>query len=81
MGERYPVYELLTLFAAYTGLRAQEIAGCEVGDLMFTNASAGARPHIDVRRAKKRRAGEWVTDTLKSTKSRRTVPLPSSICR
>jgi integrase len=76
VGERYPVYELLTLFAAYTGMRAEEIAGCEVGDLMFTAASAGTRAHIDVRRAKKRRAGEWVTDTLKSSKSRRTVPLP-----
>jgi integrase len=72
IGTRYPVYELLTLFAAYTGLRAEEIAGCEVGDLVFT----GTRAHIEVRRAKKRRAGEWVTDTLKSTKSRRTVPLP-----
>ena len=38
VGERYPVYELLTLFAAYTGLRAEEIAGCEVGDLVFTAA-------------------------------------------
>lgn len=76
VGERYPVYELLTLFAAYTGLRAEEIAGCEVGDLVFTAAPAGSRAHIDVRRAKKRRDGKWVTDTLKSTKSRRTVPLP-----
>ena len=77
VGERYPVYELLTLFAAYTGLRAEEIAGCEVGDLIFTPAPAGTRAHIAVRRAKKRRAGKWVTDTLKSTKSRRTVHLPS----
>jgi integrase len=72
VGDRYPVYELLTLFAAYTGLRAEEIAGCEVGDLVFT----GTRAHVEVLRAKKRRAGEWVTDTLKSAKSRRTVPLP-----
>ena len=32
VGERYPVYELFTLFAAYTGLRAEELAGCEIGD-------------------------------------------------
>ena len=64
------------MFAAYTGLRAEEIAGCEVGDVVFTAAPAGVRAHIDVRRAKKRRGGSWVTDTLKSTKSRRTVPLP-----
>jgi integrase len=72
VGERHPVYELLTSFAAYTGLRAEEIAGCEVGDLVYKGAGA----HIELRRAKKRRAGEWVTDTLKSAKSRRTVPLP-----
>lgn len=76
VGERYPVYELLTLFAAYTGLRAEEIAGCEVGDLVFTPAPAVLRAYIDVRRAKKRNGGEWTTDTLKSAKSRRTVPLP-----
>jgi integrase len=76
IGERYPVYELLTLFAAYTGLRAEELAGLEVGDLVRLPAPAGTRAHIEVRRAKKRRAGEWVTDTLKSAKSRRTVPLP-----
>ncbi len=76
VGERYPVCELLTLFAAYTGLRAEEIAGCEAGDLVFIAASTGPRAHIDVRRAKKRRAGEWVTDTLKTAKSKRTVPLP-----
>ncbi len=72
IGERYPVYELLTLFAAYTGLRAEELAGLEVSDLVFT----GTRAHIDVRRAKKRRGGSWVVDTLKSAKSRGTVPLP-----
>ena len=76
IGTRYPVYELLTLFAAYTGLRAEEIAGCEVGDLVSTAAPAGTRAHIEVRRSKKRRGGNWVTDTLKSTKSQRAVPLP-----
>ncbi len=58
--------------AAYTGLRAEEVAGLEVGDLVFSST----RAHINVHRAKKRRAGEWVADTLKSAKSRRTVPLP-----
>ncbi|WP_459956087.1 tyrosine-type recombinase/integrase [Mycobacterium avium] len=73
IGERYPVYELLTLFAAYTGLRAEELAGLEVGDLVFA-----PRPSctVHVRRAKKRQAGEWNTDTLKSARSNRTVPLP-----
>jgi integrase len=76
VGERYPVYELLTLFAAYTGLRAEELAGCEIGDLVFIGVPTNMRAHIDVRRAKKRRGGVWVADDLKSAKSRRTVPLP-----
>ncbi|MCK8646891.1 tyrosine-type recombinase/integrase [Mycobacterium colombiense] len=73
IGERYPVYELMTLFAAYTGLRAEELAGCEVGDLVFT---PGPKCTVNVSRAKKRRDGVWVPDTLKSAKSERTVPLP-----
>jgi integrase len=68
IGKRYPVYESLTLFMAYTGLRAEEVAGLEVQDYQPT--------HINVRRAKKRQGGNWVVDTLKSTKSQRTVPLP-----
>ena len=76
VGTRYPVYELLTLFAAYTGLRAEELAGCEIGDLVFAPGSDGVRAQVHVRRAKKRRSGHWVTDTLKSAKSARTVPLP-----
>jgi integrase len=70
IGERYPVYELLTLFAAYTGLRAEELAGLEVQDINLQNAT------INVRRAKKRQKGQWIVDTLKSAKSVRTVPLP-----
>jgi integrase len=76
VGTRYPVYELLTLFAAYTGLRAEELAGCEVADLVFAPGPTGVRASVDVRRAKKRQAGHWVTDTLKTAKSTRTVPLP-----
>lgn len=80
VGTRYPVYELLTLFAAYTGLRAEELAGLEVADLVFRPAPVapdpGVRASVSVRRAKKRRVGRWVTDTLKSAKSARTVPLP-----
>ena len=48
VGTRYPVYELLTLFAAYTGLRAEELAGSEVGDLVFTPGSTGVRAIINV---------------------------------
>ena len=42
VGERYPVYELLVLFMAYTGLRAAEVQGLEVRDLVLTT---GARRH------------------------------------
>ncbi|HTX55238.1 MAG TPA: site-specific integrase [Candidatus Baltobacteraceae bacterium] len=73
IGERHPVYELMTYFAAYTGLRAEELAGLEVGDLVF---APGPSCTVHVRRAKKRQAGEWTTDTLKSARSRRDVPLP-----
>jgi integrase len=50
--------------------------GLEIADLTFAPGPTGPSAHIHVRRAKKRRSGLWVTDGLKSTKSRRTVPLP-----
>jgi len=73
IGARHPVYELFTLFAAYTGLRAEELAGLEVGDLVF---APGPCCVVNVHRAKKRRDGKWIADTLKSARSTRTVPLP-----
>lgn len=79
VGERYPVYSLFTLFAAYTGLRAEELCGLEVADLAFQPASTGPAASVHVRRAKKRKAaaqGGWVTAPLKSTRSNRVVPLP-----
>jgi integrase len=76
IGERYPVYALFTLFAAYTGLRAEELAGCEVRDLLFKPGSSGTNAEIHVERAKKRVLGKWVEDELKSKSSRRVVPLP-----
>jgi integrase len=42
VGERYPVYELLTLFAAYTGLRSEELAGLEIADIAFAPVPARA---------------------------------------
>ncbi len=76
IGERYPVYELMTYFAAYTGPRAEEIAGLEVGDLVFAPGADGVRARVEIDRAKKRKGGVWVSDTLKSEKSGRAVPLP-----
>ncbi|OAN40337.1 tyrosine-type recombinase/integrase [Mycolicibacterium iranicum] len=69
----YPAYALMVEFMAYTGLRAAEVSGLEVGDVVF---APGARCEVNVRRTKDRKNGEWQTGTLKSKKSRRTVPLP-----
>jgi integrase len=69
----YPAYALMVEFMAYTGLRASEVSGLEVGDLVL---APGPRCAVMVRRTKSRNNGEWVTGTLKSKKSRRTVPLP-----
>lgn|SRR5574337_477708 len=69
----YPIYALMVEFMAYTGLRASEVAGLEVGDLVL---APGPRCWVRVRRTKERKGGQWVTGTLKSKKSRRSVPLP-----
>lgn len=59
----------LIRFAAYTGLRAAEIAGLRVRDV---NLAAG---HIEVRQTIKRVGKEWVVGTPKSARSTRQVPL------
>lgn len=69
----YPVYGLLVEFLAYTGLRAAEAAGLEVGDLLF---GPGPTCAVRVARTKDRKNGVWVVGTPKSKRSRRTVPLP-----
>ena len=73
----HPVYALMVEFMAATGLRASEVAGLEVTDLVRLPAPAGApvRMVVKVARAKERKSGAWVThEMLKSNKSRRTVP-------
>jgi integrase len=75
----YPVHALMVQFMAATGLRASEVAGLEVADLVRHPAPAGTPPRmaISVARAKERKNGAWVThEMLKSNKSRRSVPLP-----
>lgn len=69
----YPAYALMVEFMAYTGLRAGEVAGLEVRDLVF---APGPKCTVKVVRTKERKRGQWVTGTPKSKKSRRTVPLP-----
>ena len=78
VGERYPVYELLVLFMAYTGLRAAEVQGLEVRDLVLTSGPDGTvKGSVRVQRTKARRKREWITGTPKSKTSKRTVPLPA----
>ncbi len=77
----FPVYALMIEFAAYTGLRASELAGLEIADLVFAPGRVGAQPTCSVRvertKTRGKRAGEgWVVGTPKSKRSRRTVPLP-----
>ena len=77
----YPVYALIVEFAAYTGLRASELAGLEVADLSFAPVAAGAQAKCSVRvertKAKAKRAGEgWSVGTPELKRSHRTVPLP-----
>ncbi|MFE0751043.1 tyrosine-type recombinase/integrase [Gordonia sp. NPDC058843] len=73
----YSEYALMVEFLAYSGLRASENSGLEIGDLEFiTRPGQATRCTVSVRRTKDRKGGEWVTTTPKSRKSRRTVPLP-----
>lgn len=76
----YPVYALMVEFLAYSGLRAAENSGLEVGDLAFTTRPGAdgdtTRCTVHVRRTKDRKGGQWITTTPKSRKSRRSVPLP-----
>lgn len=58
----------MILFLAYTGVRAAELCGLNVGDLRRGTVSIG--------RTRKRTGGAWVEDTPKSVKSTRRVPLP-----
>ena len=77
VGERHPVYGLIVLFMAYTGLRCGEAQGLELRDVTLTAAPDGTtRGSVRVQRTKSRRRREWVTGTPKSKASRRTVPLP-----
>jgi len=68
LDEQHP-YGLLVRFAAYTGLRAAEMAGLRVRDVNLKAA------HVEVRRSLQHMSGEWVAGTPKSARSTRNVPL------
>jgi integrase len=75
----HPVYALMVEFMANTGLRASEVSGLEIADVIIPPALAGTAPKATVRvvRTKTRKGGEWLTGTPKSKRSaNRVVPLP-----
>jgi integrase len=65
-------YDLLVRFAAWTGLRAGEIAGLRVRDVNLL------KRELRVERTLQKIGGEWVAGSPKSARSTRTVPLLSA---
>jgi integrase len=70
----HPIYGLVVLFAAFTGLRAGELAGLNFGDLMLPQVP-GLAGSLSVTRTRRAVRGGWETSTPKSAKSRRVVPI------
>lgn len=70
----HPIYGLVVLFAAFTGLRAGELAGLNVGDLMLP-AIPGSAGSVSVTRTRRAVAGGFEVGSPKSVKSRRVVPI------
>lgn len=60
----YPVYALTVLFLAYTGLRAGELAGLNVGDVALTTDPTGepaGAVRVERTRRGEGRVGNWYT--------------------
>jgi len=70
----HPIYGLVVLFAAFTRLRAGELAGCNVGDLALPQIP-GSVGSVSVTRTRRAVAGGFEIGTPKSAKSRRVVPI------
>ncbi|MFI1950970.1 tyrosine-type recombinase/integrase [Streptomyces xinghaiensis] len=66
-------YGLIVRVAAYTGLRAGELAALRVQDVNVL------RRHVEVRRSVQRKKGGLSYTTPKSTRSVRNVPLPPNL--
>ncbi|ARG70619.1 hypothetical protein B1T47_17965 [Mycobacterium kansasii] len=74
---RGAVDELLVLFMCYTGLRKTEAQVLELRDLTLTTGPTGVTGgSVRVQLTKARKGAQRVTDTPKSKRSNRTVPLP-----
>ncbi|WP_405925719.1 tyrosine-type recombinase/integrase [Streptomyces sp. NBC_00035] len=74
LAEKAPHFGLLVRMAAYTGLRAGELAALRVRDVNLF------RRHVEVRRTVHRKKGEgWIYTAPKSKRSSRNVPLRASL--
>lgn len=71
--DKVPPYGLLAKTAAYSGLRAGELAALRIGDVMLMRPGY---EHLRVQRTVSRVGGEWVFAQPKSANSVRDVPLP-----
>lgn len=71
--DKVPPYGLLVKTAAYSGLRAGELAALRIGDVMLMRSGY---EHIRVQRTVSRVDGKWVFAQPKSANSVRDVPLP-----
>lgn len=69
-----PIDALAVTFSAYTGVRAGELRGLEIGDLDLPERS-GALGSVSITRTKTRRKGGWEVGTPKSVRSTRIVPI------
>lgn len=74
--QRCPLYALALTFCAYSGLRAAELAGLQVGDLTLSE-HAGTAGAVRVERTKRHTPNGVVTEPPKTDESIRTVPLES----
>ncbi len=72
----HPIYGLVVMFTAFTGLRAGELAGLNVGDLTLPQVP-GSAGQVSLTRTRRAVRGGWETSTPKSAKSRRVVPIDS----
>jgi integrase len=81
--ELRPPYDTMVLFLAYTGLRAGELAGLNVGDLRLIRRTGDGLVGgvVSVERTRHLVKGEWLTDTPKSAKSLRKVRLLSDVAK
>jgi len=71
-----PPYDLMVRFLAYTGLRAGELAGLDVGDVTIRQGPHGWAGSVRIAKTRRRTADGWVESAPKTDSSERLVDLP-----